>query len=100
MSNGKFLSLFTKDTSKQRESIIEKSQATLEARFIKAEPQRLIGDRAYDSDGLDRELKAQGVTGILCFHLAISLDRQAQEPFTMVHESHRSRQTTKHRPLW
>ena len=36
-------------------------KATLEARFVKAKPERLIGDKAYDSDGLDVELKAQGV---------------------------------------
>ena len=36
-------------------------KATLEARFVKAKPERLIGDKAYDSDGLDAELKAQGV---------------------------------------
>jgi transposase len=30
--------------------------ATLEQRFVAELPQRLIGDKAYDSDGLDREL--------------------------------------------
>lgn len=30
--------------------------ATLEARLIAEVPERLIGDKAYDSDGLDREL--------------------------------------------
>ena len=36
-------------------------QATLEARFVQALPQRLIGDRAYDSDGLDAALRELGV---------------------------------------
>ncbi len=30
--------------------------ATLEERFVVEPPQRLIGDKAYDSAGLDREL--------------------------------------------
>jgi transposase len=34
---------------------------TLAARFTRERPRRLIGDRAYDSDPLDRELKEQGV---------------------------------------
>jgi transposase len=31
-------------------------EATLSARFVKAKPDRLIGDRAYDSDALDEQL--------------------------------------------
>ena len=34
---------------------------TLHAGFVKENPQRLIGDRAYDSDSLDRELREEGV---------------------------------------
>jgi transposase len=34
---------------------------TLSARFTSERPRRLIGDRAYDSDPLDRELAAEGV---------------------------------------
>ena len=34
---------------------------TLQARFTRERPERLIGDRAYDSDPLDAELKEQGV---------------------------------------
>ena len=34
---------------------------TLDARFVKPLPDRLIGDRAYDSDGLDAELAKLGV---------------------------------------
>jgi transposase len=34
---------------------------TLERRFVKPLPARLIGDRAYDSDPLDAELRAMGV---------------------------------------
>ena len=35
--------------------------ATLAARFVKAFPEKLIGDRAYDSDELDRDLRDYGV---------------------------------------
>ncbi len=34
---------------------------TLSARFTREQPRRLIGDRAYDSDPLDRELAAEGI---------------------------------------
>ena len=34
---------------------------TLQARFTRGQPRRLIGDRAYDSDPLDRELAAEGI---------------------------------------
>lgn len=34
---------------------------TLDARFVKAKPDRLVGDRAYDSDELDEALKVEGV---------------------------------------
>lgn len=33
--------------------------ATLARRFIAPAPERLIGDKAYDSDGLDRQLESQ-----------------------------------------
>jgi transposase len=34
---------------------------TLDARFVKPLPQKLIGDRAYDSNGLDKQLAARGI---------------------------------------
>jgi len=34
---------------------------TLAARFVKKLPRRLIGDRAYDSDGLDADLRSKGI---------------------------------------
>jgi hypothetical protein len=36
-------------------------EATLASRFVLETPQRLIGDRAYDSDPLDKQLRAIGV---------------------------------------
>ena len=34
---------------------------TLQCCFLQARPKRLIGDRAYDSDPLDRELQQNGI---------------------------------------
>ena len=39
-------------------------EATLEQRFVAAKPERLIGDRAYDSDRLDAQLQTQGIAMI------------------------------------
>ena len=36
-------------------------ETTLQACLVKAKPQRLIGDKAYDSDKLDERLRAQGI---------------------------------------
>jgi len=36
-------------------------EPTLLARFVTERPQRLIGDRAYDSDPLDESLAGQGI---------------------------------------
>ena len=36
-------------------------EPTLEARFVEEQPQRLIGDKAYDSDPLDERLIVQGI---------------------------------------
>ena len=34
---------------------------TLDARFVPSKPKRLVGDRAYDSDPLEAELREEGV---------------------------------------
>lgn len=36
-------------------------ETTLEARFVEERPERLVGDKAYDSDPLDERLAAQGI---------------------------------------
>jgi len=36
-------------------------KATLEASFVEDKPEWLIGHRAYDSDPLDTQLKAEGI---------------------------------------
>ncbi len=37
-------------------------QKTLDDRLVDENPERLIGDRAYDSDPLDKKLAEQGIT--------------------------------------
>ena len=36
-------------------------ERTLESRFTENEPERLIGDKSYDSDALDVQLQAHGI---------------------------------------
>ena len=36
-------------------------EATLAARFVDEQPERLIGDKAYDSDPLDAQLATNGI---------------------------------------
>jgi transposase len=36
-------------------------EETVHQRFVQASPERLIGDRAYDSDPMDQRLAAQGI---------------------------------------
>ena len=36
-------------------------EETLDRRFLEAQPDRLIGDKAYDSDGLDEKLRKRGI---------------------------------------
>jgi transposase len=40
-------------------------EQTLEARFVKAKPERLIGDKAFDSDALDEDLKEEDIEMIV-----------------------------------
>jgi transposase len=52
------LALYTESASPHEVSLVE---ATLASGFLKGKPERLIGDKAYDSDPLDEALKEQGV---------------------------------------
>jgi transposase len=54
--------------------------ATLEARFVAELPERLIGDKAYDSDPLDAELKSIGVEMISPHHPRRSRKTQDGRP--------------------
>lgn len=58
LANGSGLpiSVHAADASPHETTLVEE---TLEASFVEAKPERLIGDRAYDSDPLDAELRAK-----------------------------------------
>ncbi len=55
---------------------------TLQARFTRAQPRRLVGDRAYDSDPLDRELAAEGIE-LIAPHRANRLKPRTQDGRTL-----------------
>lgn len=53
-SHGLTVALWTESASLTEVTLVEQ---TLEERIVPHVPERLIGDKAYDSDGLDKELK-------------------------------------------
>jgi transposase len=53
-SHGLPVSVCIESASPHEVTLVEK---TLQHLFVKAKPQRLIGDKAYDSDGLDKNLR-------------------------------------------
>jgi transposase len=52
------LAVHTASASPHEVTLVED---TLEAGFVEQKPERLIGDRAYDSDPLDEQLEAEGI---------------------------------------
>jgi hypothetical protein len=52
------LALYTESASPHEVTLVG---ATLASAFLKEKPQRLVGDRAYDSDTLDETLIEQGI---------------------------------------
>ncbi len=52
------LAVYTENAAPHEVRLVRK---TLAERFTDAAPERLIGDKAYDSDPLDKELQEQGV---------------------------------------
>jgi transposase len=52
------LALHTESASPHEVSLVG---PTLESSFLKEMPERLVGDKAYDSDPLDESLKEQGI---------------------------------------
>jgi transposase len=52
------LAVHTESASPHEVTLVE---ATLPSSFLKEKPQRLIGDKAYDSDPLDEALLDQGI---------------------------------------
>jgi transposase len=57
-ASGLPISVCTASASPHEVSLVEE---TLRASFVEEKPERLIGDRAYDSDPLDAELREEGV---------------------------------------
>ena len=43
-------------------------EATLAQRFLRAKPEKIIGDRAYDSDGLDQRLRRRHGVELIAPH--------------------------------
>ena len=52
------LALYTESASPHEVTLVK---PTLASGFLKEQPKRLIGDKAYDSDPLDETLKEQGI---------------------------------------
>ena len=57
-AGGVVLSISIERASPHEVTLVEK---TLEDRFVEELPERLIGDKAYDSDGLDRRMQELGI---------------------------------------
>ena len=57
-AGGVVLSVSLQSASPHEVTLVEK---TLEDRFVNELPEKLIGDRAYDSDPLDERLKQKGI---------------------------------------
>jgi transposase len=60
LSDGSGL-LFAVNTASASPHEVTLVKQTLELRFIEEKPERLVEDRAYDSDPLDAELGCQGI---------------------------------------
>lgn len=52
------VALYVSSATPNEVTLVER---TLEAGFTAAQPERLIGDKAYDSDTLDARLRARGI---------------------------------------
>lgn len=52
------IAIHLESASPQEVTLVE---ATVASRFVADKPRRLIGDRAYDSDPLDEQLRTQGI---------------------------------------
>ena len=52
------LAIYAESASPHEVKLVEQ---TLQASFVNHKPARLIGDKAYDSDPLDNQLKEQGI---------------------------------------
>jgi transposase len=66
------------DTSSASPHEVTLVRDTLQTRFTRERPRRLIGDRAYDSDPLDRELAAEGL-GLIAPHRSNRMKPRTQD---------------------
>ena len=57
-SHGLPIAVCTYEASCHEVKLVEK---TLSNRFVKAKPRRMIGDKAYDSDKLDKQMKQKKI---------------------------------------
>ena len=55
-------------------------ETTVEARFVEEQPQRLIGDKAYDSDELSEDFAARGIEPIAPHRARRRIPRQDGRP--------------------
>ncbi len=54
-------------------------ESTIASRFVNQPPERMIGDKAYDSDPLDRSLRKQYGTELIAPHKANRKKRKTQD---------------------
>ena len=54
-------------------------EATIESSFVVQTPERLIGDKAYDSDGLDQHLKESRSIEMIAPHKGNRIKRRTQD---------------------
>jgi transposase len=57
-AGGVILSVTVQSANPHEVTLVEQ---TIEERFVEALPEKLIGDKAYDSDALDQQLAEQGI---------------------------------------
>ena len=75
--NGLPIAVWTGSASPHEVTLVE---ATLDSRFIEEQPQRLIGDKAYDSDKLDARLKAERDIELIAPHRLVRNRKEATHP--------------------
>ncbi len=54
-------------------------ESTIQSRFVNQPPERIIGDKAYDSDPLDQTLREQYGTELIAPHKANRKKRKTQD---------------------
>ncbi len=58
-------------------------EATLAQRFLRAKPEKIIGDRAYDSDGLDQRLRRRHGVELIAPHRSNRRKPKSQDGRTL-----------------